>query len=256
MALGISGRCDESVGKIVNIDVVPQLLPIAENFDSIALHRLPDEPVDHRILVVLHLRSLPVGVGDPKKHARDAVNVVIEQVTVFRSGFIEGIRGPRPQWVFLVNGYVFTAAELQARSGVYDDRVPVESAETFEHVQVAYIINVSIQKWIVHAVVVADLTGKIENDVLVPHQDFYRFFVPYIADVELDTVPDILNIEQIRPVGLNTGIHDGHVCPAIHQFAGDGASNHSQPAGNQYFTRGVRLLIVQSHDPSPHRSRV
>lgn len=109
---GGHGR-EHRLDEIIDEDVVPQLLAVAENRDRLAFHGLADKPVDDAIFAMLHLAAGAVRIGNAEDHHRNAVNVMIEKVEVLRRVLVQRIGREGMLRVVFRNGNGLDLAELQ-----------------------------------------------------------------------------------------------------------------------------------------------
>src|SRR6185295_17518083 len=85
-----------------------------------------------------------------------------------------------------------------------------------------------------------------KNDICLPHERAHEGFIPTVADMDCDAVPDLRDIGEMAPVERRERIHDGHPGSQRNQFVSNIAADESEPPRDQNTTIVVRPEI---HEP-------
>src|SRR6185503_13207966 len=113
-------RPQQRVHHVVHVVEVALLLAVPEELDLLAAHRLPDEPADESLAVVLDELARSVGVGEAQRGAADAVHGVVDEVVELAGDLVDAVDVRGVEQMGLVHGQPHGLAVDLARPRVDD----------------------------------------------------------------------------------------------------------------------------------------
>jgi len=88
----------------------------------------------------------------------------------------------------------------------------------------------------------ADLGRQAENDLGPTHQHAQALRIANVGNVDGDSLPNGLDVEQIRPLPRNHRVHDSHGRSARHQRQGEIAPDEAQASKNENTAMVIKVI--------------
>src|SRR5512145_1967060 len=123
-------------------------------------------------------------IAQTKRTRSDSEHVVVQQVIVFSGGFVDAVDICRSDEVVFGDRQRERFSVDLSRAGEHDLDSGVEVATSLEQTELTSAVDLEIRIGIPHAVDVADLTGKVEDDFDVADEIVQGALLPYVGHVD------------------------------------------------------------------------
>jgi hypothetical protein len=149
------------------------------------------------------------------------MDLMVEQVVGLAGGFVDSVDVGGPEGVVFVHGEAAGFSVLSSGSGEDDFGVAVMSAAGFEEGEVGAGVDFEVGDGVLHGVNVADLSGEVEDGLLVRDEPGDELRVAEVSDMDRDLILDRMEVKVVAAIGRVEGIHDGDVGAEVAESDGE-----------------------------------
>ena len=254
VGLGRDPRGQHRVNDVLDIDIVPELVSLPEDFDHLVVHRFFYEVVDDAVLGMLHLVPDPVGIGYPESDRPDAMQLVVHLVIELAHDLVDAVEALGAQRMAF--GHFFRAhdfAVLQPRARKDDLAPRVVNPAGFQKQQMPLAVDVQVEERVSLRVDVTHLCREVEDNILFSHQKIDGGDIPYVSDINGYPVFDLCYVGEITAIKRQHGIDNGYIGTQLDKLHRQVAADHAETAGYQNLFPRIAAVTVQAPLPAMTR---
>src|SRR5579864_6163004 len=104
-------------------------------------------------------------------------------------------------------------------------------------------VNIQIGQRIGHGIEMTGLTGQIEEKLATLDQGGHRLYVADVGQIDLNSIPNVVDVEEIPAVLRNKAVHEGNVGAQTDQAAGQVRPDKAESPGDEDVGAGETIVI-------------